>query len=124
MNKILHILLLGTVFGAGSIFYTFITPILAQTSRQMGVTVETGFVQCGATAALEVGGARGTNHSIVIVNTSATSAYIGLASVTAGAGLVLRQNDAVTLDFFKGPVFCITDTGNAGLRWLQEINVH
>lgn len=112
------------IFSAFTLWYTYNHSALAQTARQMGVTAETGFVLCDATNRQQVGSAAGTNLSLTVVNTSSTSAFIGTASVTAGAGLVLRQNDAITMDFFKGPVYCIMDSGNAGLRWFQEINVH
>jgi len=116
-------ILFGLVVSAFALWFTF-TNSNAQTEREMGVTAETGFVLCDATNRQAVGSARGTNLSLTVVNTSATSAFIGIASVTAGAGLVLRQNDAITMDFFKGPIFCIMDSGSAGLRWFQEINVH
>jgi len=121
VNK--YIILFGIVVSAIALWFTF-TNSNAQTERQMGVTAETGFVLCDATNRQQVGSARGANLSLTVVNTSATSAFIGIASVTAGAGLVLRQNDAMVIDFFKGPLFCIMDSGNAGLRWFQEINVH
>ena len=121
MNKC--IILFGIVVSAIALWFTF-TNSQAQTGAQMGVTAETGFVLCDATNRQQISSGRGTNLSLVVVNTSATSAFIGIASVTASAGMILRQNDAITIDFFKGPVFCIMDSGTAGLRWFQEINVH
>ena len=82
--------------------------------------VSTGQATCTG-AADQLVAARASRVSVVLVNRSSTAAYIGGSGVTTATGIVLNENDTLTLDTVAA-IYGATASGTATIHYIEEHN--
>lgn len=73
-------------------------------------------------SATEIRPAARDRLGLILYNTSSDTVYIGFSSaVTASTGFPLAEDTSVTLDIVGGPVWGVTASGTADVRYIEVV---